>query len=926
MTSALVHVAFWYALTLLASVTLITLEREAITLNVLLVKAALSAILLLSLAFPLLSPIAITFSALGPVHRLTGRLRESILLSLPVSILLSTFLPCVGLDSRALLLVGGVLLLLPPYEGERFGKDELIYLATTFTVYTAIFSAYLYRNALSMGSKLVILQWRAWSVNPTPYLCVNEPFTCLVRSLYLGGAVDASIAAGMLNLALVPFAALALRKWLGYPESILAALFFTGAWITGLFPPGILDLGEPWAISSVITLVTIYFLNDEGKLRLAGLLVGSFVGALYGPPFTLLFPIYLILTGSLGLKEGLVIAAISLLAGPSPMLLIPLSSLMKRTDVRSRIVPVMLLSTLYSLITGASLLAAGASLLAFFFSKRKSGLSLLGALTPLSEHSNLLAQASLAPSFGSLSRKAMAALLVFALIPFSAYVGLRFSRGEVKVDWRELSFLSRVRVEGDLVTVSDVSTFYSLLMRPKRVLNHVVLWNSSGPEPLIMLSGNFTPYLADRDLKALMNGNMTDKFLYRFTRGRFIQYRAPSLDPDSNYAVILPWDYSERVLALAVYMSIMGSLPRHTILYSNDPKVEVIKRALVIGPGAKNITVREPLPTSPDDLRWVMIKGNWSDGLRREGKGKALAILYREIDSGSYWARFCPEKPLRNGGFSLIFGWKNEYNYREFGLAVVDERPYLFYRNYVNGVMVDSYSVETKLERACAKLEVEVSKSGVRLRYANFERKVEGVKGGLLGISGWGDATFKVNGMVSGYHLVNSWPLERLKGHTFLDVHGVLSGDNVINLTSCMPKILLGEGCDFLKFSGVPSDLERRYNASLGMDFLIASVRGRLIRGWLGGPAPGTEVVIEAGSVRVVGGTGFYVLLSLRNGVYYQGNKVAKRALIMMRTPEIVAKSVLINSGEGVIRMGESRIRVLVADGGVIWEKLDEAG
>ena len=224
-----------------------------------------------------------------------------------------------------------------------------------------------------------------------------------------------------------------------------------------------------------------------------------------------------------------------------------------------------------------------------------------------------------------------------------------------------------------LLTLTSYSNAVSALLTPPSTMKQLVPWLSNGPEvPLNLLNhllkggnGTLAVLFTSSDLGFLEKNNASFSYLRKFM-GPLLDY--PSLTVvnlssppklNSSLAVVFPSDSYLRRRALVAYELIRARLPPHTTYLSDDPSAPA---GLYIGPRSAEVSVDEELPTSPYDLRWLYIWGNFSEGLKVSGKRNVAALSY-ELDEGSYELRACG---MMTGYVGLYYDFHDFSNYRLF--------------------------------------------------------------------------------------------------------------------------------------------------------------------------------------------------------------------------------------------------------------------
>ncbi len=237
----------------------------------------------------------------------------------------------------------------------------------------------------------------------------------------------------------------------------------------------------------------------------------------------------------------------------------------------------------------------------------------------------------------------------------------------------DYDFATRVRFFSNNPNVPAlVLTSYSLstaaLAAPRITIKEIPSWVSSYPEVALLFlkaistSDKVAVLTTGADLFYLSSINASDSYLLKYMGSvhkvpslKVIELSNPPL-PNADLAVIFPSDVYLRKKALIAYELIRGELPPHTTYLSDDPAAP---SGIYIGADNGTIYIDEDIPESPDDLRWLYLSGNFSEGLRL-GKGRSFAITSYEIDEGTVNLSLCgyPE-----GWVSIIFSFKNLKNY-----------------------------------------------------------------------------------------------------------------------------------------------------------------------------------------------------------------------------------------------------------------------
>ncbi len=217
-----------------------------------------------------------------------------------------------------------------------------------------------------------------------------------------------------------------------------------------------------------------------------------------------------------------------------------------------------------------------------------------------------------------------------------------------------------------------VLTSYSLstatLAAPRITIKEVPSWVSSYPEVALLFlkaistSNKVAVLTTGADLFYLSSINASDSYLLKYMGSvrkvpslKVVELSNPPL-PNAGLAVVFPSDVYLRKKALIAYELIRGELPPHTTYLSDDPAAP---SGIYIGADNGTIYIDEDIPESPDDLRWLYLSGNFSEGLKL-GKGRHFAITSYEVDEGTVNLSLCgyPE-----GWVSIIFSFKDLKNY-----------------------------------------------------------------------------------------------------------------------------------------------------------------------------------------------------------------------------------------------------------------------
>ncbi|MDK2383451.1 MAG: hypothetical protein QI199_01420, partial [Candidatus Korarchaeota archaeon] len=332
---------------------------------------------------------------------------------------------------------------------------------------------------------------------------------------------------------------------------------------------------------------------------------------------------------------------------------------------------------------------------------------------------------------------------------------------------------------------------------------------------------------------------------------------------NSSLAVVLPADTYLRRRALVAYELLRPSLPVHTIYMSDDP---LAPPGLYIGPPSPEVRVDEELPSSPYDLRWLYIWGNFSEGSALKVTGKrGEAISSFQLDQGNYTVRACGRML---GYVALIYDFVNFGEYRIFQVYL--DRGFGIHRVVSGGKVLSGkpFKVPVKPTDECVNITLSLH-GGNLTAYVNgrAQRLPPVEKLGVLGLE-TGNFTGNLSGRVEGAHSLRWSPPD---GSTLVSV---LGGSGDLDMSEWVDRGL--RNLSDTKRTFDPPKLELKagrwemppvkavitgFNATG-----TVKVRGRLIWYSEGGRRiyiNSSIVEVRASSVRFRGGQGFYIDLDL---------------------------------------------------------------
>ncbi len=483
--------------------------------------------------------------------------------------------------------------------------------------------------------------------------------------------------------------------------------------------------------------------------------------------------------------------------------------------------------------------------------------------------------------------------------------------------------------------LTSYSTSLSNVLSPPIKIKSIAPWLPYGPEiPLYSLamlspSTNEVALLWTlADLGYLEKVNASFPYIKRFL-GPAESY--PSLTvvnlssppiPNAKLAVILPADTYLRRRALVAYELLRKELPVHTTYLSDDP---LAPKGIYIGPPSSNISVNEKIPSSPYDLRWLYIWGNFSNGLKVNG-GRGFAITTYELNDGSYELKACGQM---RGYVALIYDYKNLKNYRIAQLYL--DRDALILRTVKNGKVSSEKPIIVPASKECADLTISLREGKLQLVVNGKLISPPSIE--KLGVLGFetGNFTGEIRGRISGTHSVVWNPPE---GSTLLLITGngslAKSVDlGMVNLTKAKSSFKP------IKLS-LESGKERIERAKYVASSLNASgtiyVEGRPIWiqvGEIKRYLNVTHIKIRAKGISFRYGEGFYVDLNLRQ----PSIENVSEAVIRFRTPvEIKVKGELKLEGHPFVRYvsktesieaKEANLSIMMADKVILLDKLE---
>ncbi len=291
----------------------------------------------------------------------------------------------------------------------------------------------------------------------------------------------------------------------------------------------------------------------------------------------------------------------------------------------------------------------------------------------------------------------------------------------------------------------------AVALNTAHVVRGVPPWYSNGPEVANYYMYHFNVsnvFFSEIDRKLARDENLSSYLLMMYNQ----RGEVPSLERahpsrvvlNSTLAVIFPSDVHYYRKAVVLYHLIGERLPPHVTYMSYDPSAPA--DGLYIGPPSNVTFINESLPDTPWDLRWLLITGNFSEGLSVKG-GKGLAISTYELDQGSFSVKFCPTIP--EGSVGLIYNFKNLKNYY---VARYEFRGVLTLLRVAGGVArpLGIYKAPTTENCVNLTLNLENGSSFLLVNGLKYPVKV-GEKLGLLGVETYGFRG-KISGNVHGVH------------------------------------------------------------------------------------------------------------------------------------------------------------------------------
>ncbi len=498
---------------------------------------------------------------------------------------------------------------------------------------------------------------------------------------------------------------------------------------------------------------------------------------------------------------------------------------------------------------------------------------------------------------------------------------------------KNMFFRKNPKIPALLLTAYSASL--SNILSPPIKIKSLAPWLPYGPEiplySLFMLSPSSKVALLGTlaDVGYLEKVNSSFSYVRRFL-GPVIRYPALTLInlsspplPNAKLALVLPADTYLRRRALVAYELLRKELPVHTIFLSDDP---MAPKGIYIGPSSDNVTVNETIPTSPYDLRWLYIWGNFSKGLKING-GRGFAITTYELDDGSYDLRACGQM---RGYVALIYDYRNFKNYRIAQLYL--DRNALITRAIENGKVSSGKPIPVPPSKECAYLRISLENNRLKLEVNGKRIDLSPVE--KLGVLGFetGNFTGKISGRISGFHsLIWNPPKEStlllVTGNGSLARSVNLGLSNITEAKKTFKCIKLGlkpekEKIERAKY--VASSLDANGTILVEGRPIWIQVNGR--RNYLNE----THIKVEAKGVSFRYGEGFYVDLYLKRPSI--GN--ASEAIVRFRTPvEVRVKGRLeLKEGHPFVRYvskvsnletKEANLSIMMADKVVLLDKLE---
>ena len=436
------------------------------------------------------------------------------------------------------------------------------------------------------------------------------------------------------------------------------------------------------------------------------------------------------------------------------------------------------------------------------------------------------------------------------------------------IDTVDLEYLSDKNLSGKVLALAYKSWMAVTLNTPFSARS-IAAWYSEGPE----VTNYYLKYMdidkvfvSNVDIDLLNKENVSSYLISFYNQKRetplLFNVKPSNIALNSSIAVVFPSDIYNFRRALILYHVLRDKLPPHVTYLSFDP--EAPANGIYIGTKTNVTEINEEFPTSPHDLRWILVLGNFSEGMVAQG-GRNIAISYIQLNNGTASAEFCPEIP--EGSVSLIFDYKNLKNY---WVARYDFGGLLSVFSLKNGksTLVEAYRVPS-LEN-CVNLSLKVVKESgtLSLNGMKFPLKAK-VKLGVIGVE-TDNFRGEVRGKAVGTHVFN-WKVP--KEGTLIDLDSDLvrnilekAYENVSSVEA--PPLDLG-----LKVKG-ESEVGGKVHPIERPDYALkkfsaegsVTIYGRLVKyiPLKGAPKIMSKLTtLHAGAVYYLGGKGFYAILGV---------------------------------------------------------------
>ncbi|MEM0268403.1 MAG: hypothetical protein QXI51_03535 [Candidatus Korarchaeum sp.] len=456
--------------------------------------------------------------------------------------------------------------------------------------------------------------------------------------------------------------------------------------------------------------------------------------------------------------------------------------------------------------------------------------------------------------------------------------------GAISTPDLNLAITGDLRADYPLLVLSHYSSTVSSLMHARDVMMQPSVWIAKGPEvPLLLLSdlsrGDKVAVLTTLGDLAFLNGeNATYNYLFMFLGPipsvpslKILNLSKPPV-PNASVSLILPSDVYFMRRSLIAYELVRGDLPIHSIYLSDDPGAPV---GICIGPSSANQTIDEELPRERADLRWLYLRGNFSEvegGLRVRAT-RNIAITTYELDRGELVLNACGDLA---GYVGIIYEFENLKNYRIFQVYL--DKGVAVNRVVRGGSVSSGTPVPVPLSWECNEIRLRL---GDHLEASVNGRVIELPDVGGLGVLGFetGNFTGTISGKVSGSHsLIWKDDLCSLK----LDVSGELREWVERGLRNLTEAKRMFPGLK-ISVSGVESEVPRIKAIITGLKVSgSVKISGRPV--WIMKEGTktylnSTELVLRAEKLEYLRGDGFYADLSL------EGVPGMSSLVVRFRTP-----------------------------------------